>query len=401
MPTSTSRKHHAHRNGLSPHGGVSHQQRERHAGVRATELGPEPQLLNQELFSHLLIRERKRSERSNRPFFLLRLEAKGRLDPRTSATGRAIIDAFAAATRGTDVLGWVKWPTVVGVICAEIGTAEPARAVETVRARIARELARRHVDPSAVAELSLDVHVYPEPVGAEGQASSRAVNPLFHADLQREAETRRFSDWLKRALDVSVSAGLLLALTPLLLTVALLVRLTSRGPIIFKQERLGKMGKPFRMLKFRTMYVNAAPNPHHEFVTRFIKESGRARATGKDQIFKLTNDPRITPVGRILRKTSIDELPQLWNVVIGDMSLVGPRPPLPYELEQYAPWHRRRILEAKPGITGLWQVTGRSRTTFDEMVRLDLRYAKTRSLWTDLGILLRTPAAVMGGKGAC
>jgi lipopolysaccharide/colanic/teichoic acid biosynthesis glycosyltransferase len=150
------------------------------------------------------------------------------------------------------------------------------------------------------------------------------------------------------------------------------------------------------------MYVGASENPHCEFVTRFIKESGRAQTPpANNQIFKLTDDPRVTPVGRILRKTSLDELPQLWNVLIGEMSLVGPRPPLPYELEHYAPWHRRRVLEAKPGITGLWQVVGRSRTTFDEMVRLDLKYARTRSLWTDLRILLRTPRAVVSGKGAC
>src|SRR5438046_5256957 len=134
---------------------------------------------------------------------------------------------------------------------------------------------------------------------------------------------------------------------------------------------------------------------------RYIKSGGQADAAVAPGVFKLTNDPRITPVGRILRKTSLDELPQLWNVLTGEMSLVGPRPPLPYELQHYAPWHRRRVLEAKPGITGLWQVTGRSRTTFAEMVRLDLRYARRRSLWTDLRILLRTPGAVVGGKGAC
>jgi len=161
------------------------------------------------------------------------------------------------------------------------------------------------------------------------------------------------------------------------------------------------MMKPFTMLKFRTMYLNADHRPHHEFVSRFIKASGQVHEPGKHRFFKLTNDPRVTPVGRVLRKTSLDELPQLWNVLRGDMSLVGPRPPLPYELEQYKPWHRRRVLEAKPGITGLWQVAGRSRMTFDEMVRLDLRYARTRSLWNDLKILLATPAAVISGKGAC
>jgi lipopolysaccharide/colanic/teichoic acid biosynthesis glycosyltransferase len=118
-------------------------------------------------------------------------------------------------------------------------------------------------------------------------------------------------------------------------------------------------------------------------------------------VFKLTNDTRITPIGHILRKTSLDELPQLWNVVIGEMSLVGPRPPLKYEVDQYKGWHLRRVLDAKPGVTGLWQVTGRSRTTFDEMVRLDLRYVRTYSLWTDLKILLATPRAVIAGKGAC
>jgi lipopolysaccharide/colanic/teichoic acid biosynthesis glycosyltransferase len=115
----------------------------------------------------------------------------------------------------------------------------------------------------------------------------------------------------------------------------------------------------------------------------------------------MMNDPRVTPIGHFLRKTSLDELPQLWNVLRGDMSLVGPRPPVPYEVEQYKPWHCRRVVDAKPGITGLWQVTGRSRTTFDEMVRLDLRYARTQSLWTDIKILLATPAAVIAGKGAC
>jgi lipopolysaccharide/colanic/teichoic acid biosynthesis glycosyltransferase len=149
------------------------------------------------------------------------------------------------------------------------------------------------------------------------------------------------------------------------------------------------------------MRVNAAETLHHEYVTQFIKSSGQVQGTGTNQLFKIANDPRVTSVGRILRKTSLDELPQLFNVLRGDMSLVGPRPPLQYEVDQYKPWHCRRVLEAKPGITGLWQVTGRSRTTFDEMVRLDLRYARTSSLWTDLKILLATPRAVISGKGAC
>jgi lipopolysaccharide/colanic/teichoic acid biosynthesis glycosyltransferase len=154
------------------------------------------------------------------------------------------------------------------------------------------------------------------------------------------------------------------------------------------------------MLKFRTMHVNSDHAIHHEFVSNFIKSKANGADAGADTVFKLTADPRVTPIGSILRKTSIDELPQLLNVLRGDMSLVGPRPPLQYEVDQYERWHCRRVLEAKPGLTGLWQVSGRSRTTFDEMVRLDLRYARSRSLWTDLKILLATPAAVIAGKGA-
>jgi len=185
------------------------------------------------------------------------------------------------------------------------------------------------------------------------------------------------------------------------LVIAAAVKARSRGPVFFGQVRVGQRMKSFTMLKFRTMHMNADHTVHHEYVTRFINANASATNTGQPAFFKLTNDPRVTRVGHFLRKTSLDELPQLWNVLRGDMSLVGPRPPLPYEVEQYKPWHCRRVVDAKPGITGLWQVTGRSRTTFDEMVRLDLRYARTRSLWTDIKILLQTPAAVIAGKGAC
>jgi len=147
------------------------------------------------------------------------------------------------------------------------------------------------------------------------------------------------------------------------------------------------------------MKVNADHRIHQQYVEGFI-QAGPSAASGGDAVFKLTNDPRVTPVGDFLRKSSLDELPQLWNVLRGEMSLVGPRPPLPYEVARYKHWHRRRVLEAKPGMTGLWQVTGRSRTTFDDMVRLDLRYAANCSVWTDLKILVATPRAVLSGKGA-
>jgi lipopolysaccharide/colanic/teichoic acid biosynthesis glycosyltransferase len=208
-------------------------------------------------------------------------------------------------------------------------------------------------------------------------------------------------DIVKRALDLVLSLMLLGILSPLFFLIAALVKLTSPGPVLFRQKRIGQMMKPFTMLKFRTMHVNTDHAIHHQFVTSFIKSGGKCEEIGKTGLFKIVNDPRVTAIGRILRKTSLDELPQLWNVFSGEMSLVGPRPPLPYEVEQYMSWHRRRVLEAKPGLTGLWQVTGRSRTTFDEMVRLDLRYVRTCSIWTDIKILLATPRAVISGKGAC
>jgi lipopolysaccharide/colanic/teichoic acid biosynthesis glycosyltransferase len=197
------------------------------------------------------------------------------------------------------------------------------------------------------------------------------------------------------------SFALLVALSPLLALIAVLVKLTSAGPVFFSQVRVGASEKPFTMLKFRTMRVDSDHSLHQQYVTRFITAGASAVPTDESGLFKIVNDPRVTLVGRLLRKTSLDELPQLWNVLRGDMSLVGPRPPLAYEVEQYKRWHHRRILEAKPGITGLWQVMGRSRTSFDDMVRLDLRYAQTQSAWTDIKILLATPRAVISGKGAC
>jgi lipopolysaccharide/colanic/teichoic acid biosynthesis glycosyltransferase len=205
-------------------------------------------------------------------------------------------------------------------------------------------------------------------------------------------------DAAKRGLDIVGSLVLLALFGPVMLAVVTVVKWTSAGPALYRQVRIGRRGESFTMLKVRTMYVNAGHGIHNDYVTWFIKASGQQPRTG-DEVFKLTNDPRITPPGQWLRKTSLDELPQFWNVLRGDMSLVGPRPPLPFEVAQYQPWHRRRVLEAKPGITGLWQVKGRSRTTFDEMVRMDLEYARSHSLWTDIRILAATPLAMV--KGAC
>jgi lipopolysaccharide/colanic/teichoic acid biosynthesis glycosyltransferase len=172
--------------------------------------------------------------------------------------------------------------------------------------------------------------------------------------------------------------------------------------VFYRQQRVGRYGQTFTFLKFRSMYANNDTSVHKEFVTRLIASNpGQTTQTESgDGVYKLTNDKRITSVGGILRRTSLDELPQFLNVLKGEMSLVGPRPPIPYELAAYQTWHRQRLLAVKPGITGLWQVMGRSSIRFDEMVRLDLRYASTWTPWLDLKILLRTPGAVIKGTGA-
>ena len=205
----------------------------------------------------------------------------------------------------------------------------------------------------------------------------------------------------KRAVDLLLATTAMLVLLPLFIVATALVRATSRGPAFFRQTRIGRDMRPFEMWKFRTMYEDSDDAIHREFVAGLRKDIPSDRVDGQD-VYKLTHDPRITPLGRWLRRLSVDELPQLINVLQGTMSLVGPRPALSWELELFGtlPRYPDRFA-VKPGITGLWQVTGRSRTTFDEMVRLDLRYARTCSIWTDIKILLATPGAVFSGKGAC
>ena len=205
----------------------------------------------------------------------------------------------------------------------------------------------------------------------------------------------------KRAFDIVLSALGLLLISPLLLLVAAAVRLESAGPVLYRQRRIGENGRPFTMLKFRSMVVNADPSLHQAHVARLIQDnvSLDPAPAGGPASLKLARDPRVTRVGNWIRKTSLDELPQLINVLRGDMSLVGPRPPIAYEVALYQDWHKRR-LAAPPGITGLWQVRGRNRVSFDEMVRMDLDYIEHQSFWLDLQLLIQTPLAVVGGHGA-
>jgi exopolysaccharide biosynthesis polyprenyl glycosylphosphotransferase len=230
----------------------------------------------------------------------------------------------------------------------------------------------------------------------------RPSNPTLYPDLARRDSAKKFFCVIKRIMDIVGSALALLLFAPILLAIAIAIKLTSKGPIFFRQKRVGQYGEQFVFLKFRSMNVNNDASVHKAYVKQLIagnaqSHPGNGNGNG---VYKLTTDSRITRIGAFLRRTSLDELPQFVNVLKGEMSLVGPRPAIAYEVEAYDIWHRRRVLEAKPGITGLWQVNGRSRIKFDDMVRLDLRYAKTWSPWMDLKILLRTPVAVVFGDGA-
>ncbi len=225
-------------------------------------------------------------------------------------------------------------------------------------------------------------------------------------------KNKEFYHFGKRIMDVALAIIALVILAIPMMLVALAIKLTSRGPIIFVQERVGSRRtknangevvwevQTFRFYKFRSMTQNADESAHAAFITDWVNGNIGANAGADEEVeYKMSNDPRITPVGKIIRKTSIDELPQLFNILKGEMSFVGPRPVPVYEFEQYQKWHRKRM-NTLPGLTGLFQVEARGRAPIEEQIRMDLDYIYTQSLWGDIKIILRTVPAVLSGRGA-
>jgi len=204
---------------------------------------------------------------------------------------------------------------------------------------------------------------------------------------------------IKRALDLILTSLILMAFSPLLLLIMLAIKIGSPGPVFYEQMRLGERGQPFRFYKFRSMYVNTDDAGHRSYVKKLITADNPYKVDehGKP-LFKIFDDGRVTRVGRLIRKYSVDEFPQLFNVLRGEISLVGPRPPLPHEYKDYSNWHKKR-LDGIPGITGLWQVSGKNRIPFEEMVKLDIHYLKDWSLWLDIKIILRTIPVMLKGEG--
>jgi len=353
--------------------------------------------LPEDQFLSAISQERQRSERSRKPFLLMLATFSDSLsNPVSAPVIHASVDVLRNSIRMTDVIGWHRNEQVLGVIFTELGNTPKDAALGAVKNRMA-DILQNNLEAGEPVAIKLSFHWFPEdPVPPPGGSLDLSVYP----ECQRRAQSKKMARGIKRILDIVGSALALVFLSWLFLGIVILIKLTSKGPALFRQVRIGQHGKQFTFLKFRSMRVNNDATIHKEYVTKFISGKTDLPEAGTLEVFKITNDPRVTPIGRFLRKTSFDELPQLINVLKGEMSLIGPRPPLPYEFECYDLWHRRRVMEVKPGITGLWQVSGRSRTSFDEMVRLDLHYTRNWSLWLDFTILLDTPRAVLFGDGA-
>ncbi|NTW18004.1 MAG: sugar transferase [Syntrophaceae bacterium] len=351
---------------------------------------------NAPVFQHLLSLERKRSERSKRYFLLMLINISSlKSQSDLKSVHEKIKEALTFSVREVDICGWYDQDNVVGAIFTELDSSVVPKIEEIMISKVYERLCR-YLPAEWIDRHNISCHVFPET--DKTMSIKYQFDQVLYPDHTNNLMKERILKAVKSFLDFAISAIALIFLFPIFSLIAVAIKVTSRGPIFFRQNRIGLNGKSFEMLKFRSMHANCDEDSHKNYITKYIREQKSAAV--EPGVFKLTNDNRITSIGQFLRKSSLDELPQLINVLMGDMSLVGPRPPLPYECEMYDIWHRRRLLSCKPGITGLWQVTGRSRTTFDEMVRLDLKYIKEWSLWLDLKILLVTPKAVLSGKGA-
>lgn len=384
-----------------------------------------PQLLPSKKFRSELELEMLRSDRTGSPMTLILFDLEsGQAQPEEREAGLLkLAQLIGQESRLTDHKGWYHDDAGLHVALMLLHTLpERAHRIITVtRNRFREAMSQQKNQALKTLDLACAIYAYPirperleedeahtshpgeeagggngaagrDPEGAAGPDSMqiRPQYPSAHLLLRR-----RLPVW-KRSFDLIASLIGLLIIFPLFLLIALLIKLTSPGPVFFKQERVGYLGKIFRCWKFRSMRVDADPTAHKQYLSQLIEQAAGEGDKGADKpMIKLdSKDKQITVVGRILRKSCLDELPQLFNVLRGEMSLVGPRPCLPYEVEKYQRWHLHR-LDAVPGITGLWQVMGKNKTTFKQMIRLDILYARQRCLWLDIKILFLTIPAVL------
>lgn len=359
---------------------------------RGEDLGPEDPtflplgILRRPEFQRLLDRERCRSDRNAHPFSLVLFDVEGK----GAAELKKLCALLLARVRVTDDVGWFN-DDLVGVLLPDT----PAEGASAFAADVARSLERVGCStPVRVFTYVGQSHKAIEGTRSADSGKSDTVQPAAQPEELPPVEDMRqlflkpLPLW-KRLEDIIGSLIALIVFSPLMLLIAIGVKLSSPGPVIYKQKRVGRGGKVFTFYKFRTMYVGA--DQMKADLLAFNEMDG--------PVFKMRNDPRVTRFGRFLRKSSLDELPQLWNVLKGDMTLVGPRPPTPDEVPKYERWHSRR-LEVTGGITGIWQVSGRNEVPFQEWMRMDARYVRRTSFWLDLKILVKTIWAVITGRGA-
>lgn len=359
-------------------------------------LNPENGLYVENYFLDLLYLERKRAERLGHPFLLMLLDFKPLPENERQKAIKTISDALTLSMREVDVKGWYLQGQVIGAIFTGAGASH----IDTIRGKFNETLKKYGVPENPfIQKVIISFHVFPD--NSKGYSGNLFDKELY-PDISSRNLVKKNNFFIKRIIDIFGSIAAILVFSPFFILLPLLIKMTSEGPVFFRQERMGQYGKRFTFLKFRTMANNNSPKIHQEYIKKLIRDSQAYSVAGNqsEATYKIKADPRVTPLGNFLRKTSLDEIPQFFNVLKGEMSLVGPRPPIPYELEDYEIWHLRRVLEVQPGITGLWQVKGRSRTTFNEMVRLDLQYINKWSLWLDVKLILQTPWSVFSGKGA-
>jgi lipopolysaccharide/colanic/teichoic acid biosynthesis glycosyltransferase len=350
-------------------------------------------VLPKDYFLNYLRLEKKRVNRSKEPLSIVLFSLNGGTEKdanKDHGEVREFLKYLNKITRETDIKGWLD-ENVIVVLLPDTGKVGVDSFVEKI------------LRGNGHCLYSIITGTYPDHLFQELLSEDGKVKPnFFPLDIDEDHRTAQFQQFLKRSIDVVGALFGLILLLPIILIITLAIKVSSPGPIIFKQIRLGMKGVRFPFYKFRSMYANTNDQIHREYIANLIE--GRLekinQGDGKNPFFKMKSDSRVTRVGKILRKSSLDELPQFFNVLKGEMSLVGPRPPIPYELERYQPWHLRRILEMKPGITGLWQVNGRHDVTFEERIQYDLNYINGWNFWMDLRIILKTIPALVKMAGA-
>ncbi|WP_236026364.1 sugar transferase [Geomonas azotofigens] len=341
-------------------------------------------------FQQKLVQERRRAERAGKPLLVMVLDAGCVAEVERQDVLLSLGEALRGCLRDTDICG-VLGEDTVGVILTEI-PADKVHDAKRVVAMKVKEMLEAKQGKDLAARIGISFRFYPESGG-----DADAFDMIFYPDITSSGVGDSTGVVVKRVIDLVGAVTALLLLSPIFMVVPLIIKLTSEGPVLFVQERYGLNGAKFKLFKFRSMHVNNDDQIHRQFVKQLIEG---AIGEGENTVYKITSDPRVTAIGKLLRAYSLDELPQLFNVLKGEMSLVGPRPPIHYEVENYSGWQRNRLIGKKPGITGAWQVSGRSSTTFDEMVRLDLHYLRSWSVMLDVKIILLTPFVVLRCRGA-